>query len=158
MFEEFRDGLAVFLMHLLRNQQSAEDVLQEVWIASRSGIASAREPRAWLYGVTRKMAIRHMRSEQRRRFYEFSAASPEREESREEDVLRSVRVLSVLESTLGDRDRALVMLHHVHGFDADELATALGIRPSAARQRISRANRRLARALRNSDVGRASDE
>ena len=99
-----------------------------------------------------------MRSEQRRRFYEFSASSPEQEDSQEENILRSVRVLGILESTLGSQDRAIVMMHHVHGFSADELAVALDIRPSAARQRISRANRRLARALRTSDTPAGGDE
>jgi len=47
---------------------------------------------------------------------------------------------------LRPEDRALIVLRHLHGFGAEELAAMSGRSPEAVRQRLSRARRALARA------------
>ena len=151
LFARHREGLEAFLVQILRHRQAAEDVLQDVWIASRTGLDAAREPRSWLYGVAQKLALRHLRSERRRRFYEMKAAVPEADDSAHEQVAQAMGILGALESILDDRDRAMLLLYHLHGFTAIDLAAALEITPEAVRQRLSRANRRVASALRTRD-------
>lgn len=141
--------LGLFLVQLLRDRHAAEDVLQETWIvASRTDFPSIEQPTAWLYGVARRVALKHMRSDRRRRHYETQASVPESIDPATESI-DAVFVSETLERALDPDERALVLLRYRHGFSAIELADMLRISPEAARKRLSRATTRLAAAIRS---------
>ena len=141
-------GLGSFLVQLLGDRPAAEDVLQETWIvASTAPFGELEHQRAWLYGVARRLALRSLRSDRRRRYYEHRAAPSEAAEYAAASV-DALFVAATLRKVLEPEERAMVLLRYSHGFDAAELAEILGITQEATRKRLSRATTRLADAIR----------
>ena len=151
LFAQCEQGLGSFLVQMLRNRETAQDVLQETWIvAHKTKLHQVEHPRAWLYGVARRVALKAMRSDRRRRFYEHQAATSEHVESHELGVLDAATVHQTLQRVLEPEDRALVVLRYLHGFSGHELAIMVGLTPEAARKRLSRCTSRLATEIRAS--------
>jgi len=64
LFERYRSRLLGFCRHMLGSKEDAEDVLQEVFVASYNAIrADAREinARPWLYRIARNRCLNHLR-------------------------------------------------------------------------------------------------
>jgi RNA polymerase sigma factor (sigma-70 family) len=64
LFERYRSRLLGFCRHMLGSKEDAEDVLQEVFVASYNAIrADAREinVRPWLYRIARNRCLNHLR-------------------------------------------------------------------------------------------------
>jgi len=128
-----------------------EDLVQETALAAWRRIGELREParvRAWLaetaINVGRLRARRRgVESEARARLVARELAHsdpgpPEDDDAGIETVRRSV--LEALDA-LPDEARALLLARYVEGLDGPALARRLGIRPDAARARLSRAIR-----------------
>ena len=63
LVQRYRSRLLAFCRHMLRSQEDAEDVLQEVFAASyRAIVADEREinVRPWLYRIARNMCLKHI--------------------------------------------------------------------------------------------------
>jgi RNA polymerase sigma factor (sigma-70 family) len=64
LFERYRSRLLGFCRHMLASKEDAEDVLQEVFVASYNAIrADEREinVRPWLYRIARNRCLNHLR-------------------------------------------------------------------------------------------------
>jgi len=143
-FSAYESELGKYLVQFVRDRALAEDLLQETFHdaygASRT-LPDIRNPRAWLFGIARNHALRALRR-QRRLERAIARLVPRKEQSPTIDSA-AASILNLLESTLAPEDRALVLLRHLHGFDAVELAEMTGRSPAAVRQRLSRARSRL---------------
>ncbi len=119
----------------------AEEIAQNVFTTlSRKG-ASVRPPQVvggWLYNTTRNLALQAVRSEQRRRVREQTAADMQSIEAESEPNL----VLDELEpimAELPEKDRDVLVLRFLENRSFKEVATELGIKEDAARMRVNRA-------------------
>lgn len=143
-FSAYESELGKYLVQFVRDRALAEDLLQETfhdaYRASR-GVPDIRNPRAWLYGIARNHALRALRRQ--RRLDRALARLVLRNEQPAAIDSEAASILNLLERTLAPEDRALVLLRHLHGFDANELAEMTGRSPAAVRQRLSRARSRL---------------
>jgi RNA polymerase sigma factor (sigma-70 family) len=64
LVERYRPRLLGFIQHMLRSREDAEDVLQEVYVASLRAIRADDRPiqtKPWLYKIARNRALNHMR-------------------------------------------------------------------------------------------------
>lgn len=143
-FSAYESELGKYLVQFVRDRALAEDLLQETfhdaYRASR-GVPDIRNPRAWLYGIARNHALRALRRQ--RRLDRALARLVLRNEQPAAIDSEAASILNLLERTLAPEDRALVLLRHLHGFDANELAEMTGRSPAAVRQRLSRVRSRL---------------
>lgn len=140
LFKQHERPLGKYLVQMVRDRELAEDLLQDVFhqaLRDSRGLAEARSPVAWLFGVARNQALSALR--RRRRFWHAfeRLASRTSETSTNDEELAALNDL--LERSLTPDDRALVLLRYLHGFSAVELAEMTGSTPAAVRQRLARA-------------------
>jgi RNA polymerase sigma factor (sigma-70 family) len=135
----------------------AADVVAETFLVAWQRLDDLRrdDELLWLYGVARRVLANQRRGEGRRR----QLGERLREELRRvapspfvwgrdgelDDVVAALAGLS-------DRDREVITLSAWEGLDGRELATVLGCSTNAAKIRLHRARRQLARRL-GADVG-----
>jgi RNA polymerase sigma factor (sigma-70 family) len=127
----------------------AQDVTQQVFAeVARQAKRLSRHPAlaGWLYTTTRLMALRSMRSEQRRR-------AREQEANGMNEILQGPvsqpdwehlgPVLDEAMHELGERDRLAVLLRYFQNRSLKDVGTALGLNENAARMRVERALEKL---------------
>jgi RNA polymerase sigma-70 factor (ECF subfamily) len=154
VFREHADAVFRLAWRLVSNRADAEDVVQEVFIQVFGSIHSFRGEaslRSWLHRVTVRTAGRYRRRVRRQRDQlELVVEGMERPlaggglsqvlESRE--ALR--RLWQLLERVV-DRRRVVFVLHEVEGYTLPEAAALLDISVTAAKKRVWRARRDLAK-------------
>ncbi len=131
--------LGQFLVHVVRDRGLAEDVLQETFLAawrSRDQLGEVVNAEAWLFGIARHRALHALRGARRLRLALERIGRDER--TPDQGPGPALDVLDLLHRALGPEDRALVVLRHVHGFDAPALAAITGRSPAAIRKRLER--------------------
>jgi RNA polymerase sigma factor (sigma-70 family) len=146
-------GLYHFALALCRrDRQEALDVVQQTYLEvleGRADLVSAMNPRAYLFGVARRVAASRRR---RRSIWGRIAglalvkepqttvfSSPEREAQAEEDVRRVNKALDRLKG----RQLEVVTLVFAEGLTVEEAAAAMGVSVGSARIHYARAKNRL---------------
>jgi RNA polymerase sigma factor (sigma-70 family) len=125
----------------------AEEICQKTFCALATQMVSIKKPShlpAWLYQTTRRLAAMQVRSDQRRVARERIAATmivndPEANKSWE----RIEPLLNEGLDTLGEKDRAAILLRFFRGMTMAEVAQGLGTTEAAAKMRVGRAVEKL---------------
>jgi RNA polymerase sigma factor (sigma-70 family) len=124
-----------------RDDGLAEDAVQSAWAIVWRKIASIRQPeriRPWLVSIAVNQAKDQLRKRKRRSEVEMLAnaqvVSGGIDPSTGVDSLDLLRAMDQLDPD----DRALIAMRYVVGFDASEIASAIGLSPSGTRARLSR--------------------
>ena len=149
-----------YLLRRTASREDAEDVLAETFLTAwrrLEQVPPGAGARPWLYRVARNALANHRRGERRRgrltgRLHAESAPPS----SHPSDADSEVAWVAAAYARLGDDDRELLALAAWEGLDPGEIATVLGCSRNAARIRLHRARRRLARGLQCIPVGGAS--
>jgi RNA polymerase sigma-70 factor (ECF subfamily) len=147
LFREHGAAVYRFALVLLRNEQDAEDVVQETFMKLLQHLRSdgnTANLRGWLFTV----AAHASRDRQRRRFrwLPWTAASePSVDPPAIHDEDGRYRALRRALARLSDRDRLLLMLR-AQGLSYREIADVTGIRNSSVGQLLARATERWSRA------------
>jgi RNA polymerase sigma-70 factor, ECF subfamily len=147
LFRACEGRLGRFLAQMVGNRTLAEDLLQDSFYEAfrcRDQLGEIENPEAWLFGIARNRALATLR--RRRRLRGALERLVQRPEPSERDDLELLALRDLLDRTLDPEDRILLILRHLHGFDATELAAMTGRTPEAVRQRLARARTRLVRA------------
>jgi RNA polymerase sigma-70 factor (ECF subfamily) len=145
MAEAYSGAIGRFCAALTGSRADGEDLLQETFIDAFHALPRYRAEsnvRAWLFGIARRVCIRHLRKRDRRSnllkrwFGEKPESQPEptedpAERSEQEEMLRA----SLLE--LKPQLREAVLMRYQAGMDHAEIALSLEISPAAARKRVS---------------------
>ena len=134
----------------VRDADTAADVVQESFARALARLDTLREPdrfRPWLLSIARHAAV-----DQRRHRGRVGALTDEAAEAlpcqrpRPDDHAETTELAELLENgvaALSPRDAtALSLVTHL-GFGPSDLATALGVKPNAAKVIVHRARRRL---------------
>ena len=147
-FEVFyKEHLAAVAGYTTRRCNSADavDVVAETFVVAwrRFDIASEHpNPRAWLFGVARRVLSNHHRSADRRlalsqrvyaKWMPHCSALPS----------PTSAPLDVALARVSDADREILLLAGVDELSPTEIGVVLGIPPGSARTRLSRARKRL---------------
>jgi RNA polymerase sigma-70 factor (ECF subfamily) len=121
-----------------------EDVAQEVFIVVHrrlEGFEGRSSLRTWLYAITVRVALNHLRRHQRRRAVSPddepeaaapASADPESHASR----VQAGRVLHRLLGRLDEDKRAVFVLAELEGFTAPEIASIVGANPRTVYSRL----------------------
>jgi RNA polymerase sigma factor (sigma-70 family) len=123
----------------------AQDVTQQVFSElARQAKRLTRHPAlaGWLYTTTRLMALRAIRTEQRRTAREQEANAMNellREPGPQQDWKHLGPVLEAAMHELGEKDRLAVLLRFFQDKSLKEVGLALGLSENAARMRVERA-------------------
>lgn len=135
-----------------------EDLVAETLLVAwrRLDDVPADAPLPWLYGVARNVRSNARRGARRRgRLLERLVAQPAIASRAHGSLDTSTPIGAAFES-LGGQDQEVLALAAWEGLRPAEIATVLGCTPNAAALRLSRARRRLRRALTGSAVTRTS--
>jgi RNA polymerase sigma factor (sigma-70 family) len=128
----------------------AADAVQSAWLVAWRKLHSLRDPervRPWLLSVTANEA-RQLVRRRHGPVVEIDLEAPG--DTREDPSIGIERVdLRRALAHLSPDDRALLALHYVVELGSDELGSAVGSSPSAARMRLSRIVDRLRKELRD---------
>lgn len=147
-FIAHRDLLFTVAYEMLGSAADAEDVLQETWLRwVEVDLAQVRDQRAYLVQITTRQALNRLRTLQRRKeayvgpwLPEPLLTAPDVAEDVELSENLSLALMFVLE-TLTPTERAVFVLREVFDIGYDDIATAIGKSPAAARQIAHRARR-----------------
>jgi RNA polymerase sigma-70 factor (ECF subfamily) len=129
-----------------------EDLAQEVFLALRRSwpeFDQTRPVRAYLFGITFRIAAKHRRKSRREVAFKVVEIPDGRPGPDDELVAKRARalLLSALERIPLPRRAALVM-HEIDGVPVDEVAATLGIPRFTVYSRLRKARRELESALR----------
>lgn len=144
--EAFEDLIAVmerpllyYAMSLTGDQDSALDVLQDVWIKVFRGIRKLKDPdalRSWLYSITHGVAVDRVRRNYSReqaeqtRFEDFNEA--EEPSFADEDADEVHRALNQLEV----KHREVLVLHFLQDLSIAEISTVVGCSEGTVKSRM----------------------
>jgi RNA polymerase sigma-70 factor (ECF subfamily) len=144
-FREFGDRVLAYLLHRT-DPETAQDVLQEVFVTAFRKAADVPEPPiGWLLGTARRLLANTHRGERRRGQLVLRVAGAAPRPTSDETIVSPVtEALAQLSSA----DREVLTLSAWYELSADEAATALGCSRSAYGVRLYRARHRLADRLR----------
>jgi RNA polymerase sigma-70 factor (ECF subfamily) len=159
---EMERPLLYFAQKLVNDEDKALDVLQEVWLKAFQTIGRLEKPglvRAWLYRLTRGLAIDRVRKDmaERRRVREHAEERTEMDDGAdpsfdEEDASVLHRALDSLEI----QHREVLVLHFLEELTVSEIAGIVGCPEGTVKSRIYYAKRALHTALRGEDHGKAT--
>ena len=147
LFTQHEQELGRFIAQLVHSRQLADDLVQETFLAawrSRADLDDVRDPRAWLYGIARNRVLMYLRGW--RRAIAAYERFVERDVPMAPDEADAYAVRDLMARTLSPDERAVIVLFHLHGFRADEIADISGKSHDAVRKQLERARAKLARA------------
>ncbi|MBI3462375.1 MAG: sigma-70 family RNA polymerase sigma factor [Planctomycetes bacterium] len=151
LVRELERPLLYFAQKLLGNEDSALDVLQEVWLNAFQTIRRLDNPRVlrpWLYRMTRGLAIDRIRKDQsderlQRVYAEQAASAAEEPAFDEEDAAAVHQALD----TLDVKHREVLVLCFLEDMTIAEIASIVGCPEGTVKSRIHHAKRALKAAL-----------
>ena len=132
------------------DRELAQDAVQSAWLVAWRRLCSLRDPdrvRPWLLSVTANEA-RQLLRRRRGPVVELDLEAPGDTRDDPSTAIERVDLRRAL-AHLSPDDRALLALHFVVELGSDELGSAIGSSPAAARMRLSRIVDRLRKELRD---------
>jgi len=135
---------------MTRDEPLADDAVQSAWSIAWRKLGTLKDParlRPWLVSVAVNQAKDMLRK--RRRTPETGIDASTARVTGGVDPATGIESLDLLAAMdhLDPEDRALIAMRYVAGFDATELAAAIGLSPSGTRTRLERALDRLRQEL-----------
>jgi RNA polymerase sigma-70 factor (ECF subfamily) len=142
LYEGLKRPLIRYLWTFVRNQTTAEDLLQETFLQlhrARQTYSPPRPVRPWVYAITRHVALMHLRTMRRRK--EVLPAEDLQEVPIPPDVEALADRATVLRllATLPRAAQEVLILHHLLGLSFDEVGQIIGTTPGTAKVRAHRA-------------------
>ncbi len=154
LFEKTQQSIYAYALSILRNPEQSLDVCQEVFLKVRAGAHRYQpmgKPLAWMFTITKNVAISHIREGSR-----YSASSIEEMEgeislSYEENDLDTIVLENAL-LILNEEERSIILLHAVSGWTHREIASGLGLPLSTVLSKYHRGLKKLKKHLQKQGV------
>jgi len=144
IWREFSEKLRQFIRHRVSDPDSAEDILQEVFLKIHGRLDGLRDPaqlQGWLYRITRNAIIDHYRKRKETVEVPESLVADEESETGETAELKAAFLRMIY--SLPEPYREALVLTEFDGLTQRELAERLNISLSGAKSRVQRARRQL---------------
>jgi RNA polymerase sigma-70 factor, ECF subfamily len=140
---------------LVKNNQDAEDVVQEAYLRALRFSAGYRggDPRAWLLAIVRNTAFsflqRNKKSDSAAEFDEDVHGADCQRDTVEAAVIRQAdgEAIRAALSALPDDFREVILMREIEGLSYKEIADATDLPIGTVMSRLARARKRLHRAL-----------
>ncbi len=151
LVREMERPLLYYATKLLKDENKAFDVLQEVWLTVFRQVRRLREPRTlrtWLYRIAHGRIVDHIRQDLSRGKIEKARADAlmEAEEGpsfRDEDAAAIHQALDTIDA----RHREVLVLHFLEELSVAEVASIVGCPEGTVKSRIHHAKKALKDAL-----------
>lgn len=157
-FERFHARTAAALWAYLRRLGGdgalADDVLQESYVKFLGHASSGsddREKRAYLYRIATNLLRDRWRQERRETLGLSALLGGWKERGREADAFSRIDLESAF-NRLEPRERAILWLAYVEGYDHREIAGIVGVKEGSVRVLLFRARKKAARELDRKEV------
>lgn len=139
--QEHSDFISRLAYALVRDASTADDLIQETWVAALKDRAPLRSPRAWFATLLRNIARQQHRSDRRRRRREASRIDERQPEQPDEISERfdTSRRLAEQVSRLEDPYRRTVLQHYFDGISLADIARQEDVPSATVRWRLRRA-------------------
>lgn len=152
--------IRAMVYHMTGHREDAEDLVQAAWVRAYRALKQFRGQSAfytWLYRIAMNLTLNYLKR-RRRRSGEMSLDDLDGTVERHPDLVdlasrqtpARAAQLSDLQrhihealATLGEKHRAVVVLHDIQGLPHEEIGRALGIPTATVRTRLFYARRRL---------------
>jgi RNA polymerase sigma-70 factor, ECF subfamily len=142
IYARLAPGVRRYLLHLAGGSETANDLLQEMFLQmhrSRAAYNPKYAVRPWVFGLARNVFLMNRRAARRwAKVHESREDLPEFPVLPEADRLGSQDEIRRCIANLGPDQAEALLLHHEWGFSFEEIAGMLGISAAAARARASR--------------------
>jgi RNA polymerase sigma-70 factor, ECF subfamily len=141
-----RDKLYRFVLNRVRDEEAAEDIVQEVLVKAYTRQGTLREPsklRPWLYQITRNAIIDYYRLQKPSEVVPDELIHEDTGEEEDRAQRELARCLVPLLDELPDPYRQALRLAEFEGATQREVASRLGLSLSGAKSRVQRARKML---------------
>ncbi len=149
--------LLYYATSLTGNQDTALDVLQDVWLKVIRGIRRLNDPgslRPWLYSITHGVAVDRIRSNYSREKAERTQLEDSEEAEEPSFVDEDADAVHQALSRLGVKHREVLVLHFLRDLSIEEIATVVGCSKGTVKSRIHYAKRQMKQILEGVKYGR----
>lgn len=143
LFKSVQDPLFRYIVNLVRDQNLAEDILQEVFIRIYRKLRWLREPeafRAWTYQIASREAFRYLNRERRWSDQVRDEATLTAVPANDHDGEFSSEMIETLPQLVGSlspASRAVVVLFYLHEMSLVETAAVLDIPVGTVKSRLA---------------------
>jgi RNA polymerase sigma-70 factor (ECF subfamily) len=148
--------LLYYAMSLTGNQDSALDVLQEVWIKAFRGIRKLRDPgalRQWLYSITHGIAVDRIRKNYSREQAEKVQLDEFQEAEEPSFAEEDAAAVHAALNQIGIYHREVLVLHFLEDLSLAEIAKVVGCSEGTVKSRIHYAKRAMKKVLSGGGYG-----
>jgi RNA polymerase sigma-70 factor, ECF subfamily len=149
LFRRYQLPLYAYVFELLRQEQTALDVVQETFINAARYITSLRDDAkfgSWLFGIAHQKCVQRWRKPQRdqpldENFAEFASDDPRPDDlliraEQEEEFMTAIHQLPEIH-------RAVILLHFIEDFPLEEIAGITGVGVGTVKSRLHYAKKSL---------------
>ena len=149
LFRRYQLPLYVYVLELLRNEQTSLDVVQETFINAARYIGSLREDRkfgSWLFSIAHQKCQQHWRRPQRTEpLDEDFAELPANEYGPDELLIRAEQQEEFMNlvSGLPEIHRSVLLLHFLEDFSLEEVAQISAVSVGTVKSRLHYAKKSL---------------
>jgi len=150
LFERYHVPLKYYLRGLLDSPETADDVLQTVWLKVLREVKRLRRLdafRVWLYRVARNEAFQQLRRDRRWAEVEESLSDTEAEEDQDTFTTADATRVHTALARISAPHREVLVLRYLEELSYEEVAAVVGCELGTVRSRIHYAKRAMRRVL-----------
>ncbi len=160
--ERFSKPLFAFIMRMIGDQATAEDIFQDTWIRVIRNIGTFRGDcrfSTWLFQIALNLCRNQMRRKARRSFVGIEEASNLADDP-EVDGMKILQAQKVrrLVASLPPKMREVIVLRYYHNKTDVEIAEVTGLPPGTVKSRIHRATELLRSKIESTELTAPSAE
>jgi len=149
IYYRFRGQIKDFILKRVRDNQIAEDIVQDVFLKIHNRIESLRDKgklESWVYQIARNAINDHFRQAKTLPLADDNI--PEDVSDKDDEIFHNIaQGLEPMIDALPDHYREAILLTEFRGLTQKEMADELGISLSGAKSRVQRARHMLKHAL-----------
>jgi RNA polymerase sigma-70 factor (ECF subfamily) len=150
LYSRYSKGVFNYTLRLIRDNEAAEDVLQEVFVAVWQGADGFRQHssvKTWIFRIAHYKTVNWFRRQ--KKFDSVESAPADLPEEPEEAMMASWRAAEVQSALdlLSPNHRATIELAFVHDLSYSEIAEVLSCPKGTVKSRMSHAIKQLGRIL-----------
>jgi RNA polymerase sigma-70 factor, ECF subfamily len=154
LIAELERPLFYYAAKLTGSQDTALDVLQEVWIRAFRGIRALKDPasvRAWLYTMVHGIVVDEIRRDRTRQRAEQIHADMEDDSSEPRFTALDAAAVHQSLDRLELRHRELLVLYFIEDFSITEMSQILSVPEGTVKSRVHYAKRALKAAMKGTN-------
>lgn len=159
LFQRYQLPLYVYVFELVRNEQTALDVVQESFINASRSIESLREDErfgSWLFSIAHRKCVDRWRKSGREEPLEpeMADALPDLESDPSELLVRreqEAELMKLIEQ-LSPPQRSVLLLHFVEDFSLEEIAGITGAQLGTVKSRMHYAKQALKKLIQENAI------